>query len=144
VDTHGGRLRRVLIAHYGLRVGPDAAADALAWAWEHWDRVRQMRNPVGYLYRVGQSAARRHRRGDRRVVLPPERLGEASTPTTEPLLDAALASLKPRQRVAVLLVHGLDWTYADAAHAMGITVSAIRNHVHRGLKRLRRELGDAE
>jgi hypothetical protein len=35
----GARLRRVLIAHFGIETGPDVAADAFAWAWEHWDEV---------------------------------------------------------------------------------------------------------
>lgn len=55
------RLRRALIAARGPELGRDATAVALAYAWEHWDRVRAMRNPVGYLYRVGQSRTRRRR-----------------------------------------------------------------------------------
>ncbi len=144
VAAEGERLRRVLIAHYGLEVGPDVAADALAWAWEHWERVAGMANPVGYLYRVGQSSARRHRRWRRPLVLPREEFPESDRPIAEPGLEVALAKLRPRQRVAVLLVHGLDWSYQEAATAMGISVSALRNHIHRGIKRLRRELGVVE
>jgi len=47
-----GRLRAALSATLGVEVGPDAAADALAHGWQHWDRVRSMDNPVGYLYKV--------------------------------------------------------------------------------------------
>ena len=54
------RLRRALVATYGPVVGREAALDALSWAWEHWQRLAPMANPVGYLYRVGQTAARRH------------------------------------------------------------------------------------
>jgi len=45
-------------------------AEALAYAWENWDRLSSMKNPVGYLYRVGQSRARRGIgiRPDRNVV----------------------------------------------------------------------------
>ena len=62
VTRCGPDLRRVLVAHYGLDVGVEAAADALAYAWERWERVSTMENPTGYLVRVGQSAARRYRR----------------------------------------------------------------------------------
>ncbi len=31
------RLRRALVAAYGPEQGRDAAAEALAYAWEHWD-----------------------------------------------------------------------------------------------------------
>jgi RNA polymerase sigma factor (sigma-70 family) len=61
----------------------------------------------------------------------------------EPGLHQALATLSPAQRVAVLLVHGLGWSYAEAADAMNIPVTTIRNHLHRGLKRLRRSLGES-
>jgi RNA polymerase sigma-70 factor (ECF subfamily) len=141
VVTHEPRLRRVLIAHYGVEVGTEVASDALAWAWEHWDLVRNMDNPCGYLYRVGQSSARRHRRWQRRVVLPAE-TPAGDLPAPEPGLDRALARLSAPQRVAVMLVHGLDWTYKDAAAAMDVPISTVRNHLVRGLARLRRELGE--
>lgn len=50
------RLRRALVAAYGTERGREAAAEALARAWEHWADVVEMSNPVGYLYRVGQSS----------------------------------------------------------------------------------------
>ena len=49
------RLRRGLMAAYGSDRGREATAEALAVAWERWDQVRQMANPVGYLFRAGQS-----------------------------------------------------------------------------------------
>ena len=67
-DT-GGQLRRALVAHFGIDDGPDITNDALLWAWEHWDHVQTMENPRGYLYRVGQSAARRHRRWRLRRIM---------------------------------------------------------------------------
>lgn len=51
------RLRRALVAAYGPDLGSDAAADAFAWAWEHFDRVDDMANPAGYLWRVGQTSS---------------------------------------------------------------------------------------
>ena len=142
VVANEARLRRVLVAHYGVEVGSEVASDAFAWAWEHWDRVREMENPCGYLYRVGQSSARRHRRWQRRIVLPAE-TPTAGLPAPEPGLDRALARLSASQRVAVMLVHGLDWSYKDAAAAMDVPVSTVRNHLVRGLARLRRELGES-
>jgi RNA polymerase sigma-70 factor (ECF subfamily) len=56
------RLRRALIAAYGAERGREAAAEALAYGWEHWSRVRRMGNPLGYLYRVGQSRSRPRKR----------------------------------------------------------------------------------
>jgi len=133
------RLRRVLIAHYGADVGREAAADALAYAWEHWDRLRHMRNPAGYLYRVGQSRARRHRTRTRALeVDPPD--PNSRDPWIEPALAAALDHLSPRQRTAVLMVHGFGETYEETARAMNVSRSTVQRHVERALDRLRRDL----
>jgi len=43
------RLRRALVAAFGLERGRDAAAEALAYGWEHWDRIAATANPAGYL-----------------------------------------------------------------------------------------------
>jgi hypothetical protein len=48
-----------LAAAAGIEAGREATAEALAYGWEHWDRVGSMENPVGYLYRVGRSKARK-------------------------------------------------------------------------------------
>lgn len=62
VEETEPRLSYALAATYGVEVGAEATADALAWAWEPWEQVRVMDNPAGYLYRVGQSRARRYHR----------------------------------------------------------------------------------
>jgi hypothetical protein len=48
------RLRQALVATYGPVDGREATVDALSWAWEHWDRLGDVANPAGYLFRVGQ------------------------------------------------------------------------------------------
>ena len=82
------RLRRALVAALGPVRGHDAASEALAYAWEHWDRVRSMQFPLGYLFRVGQS---RTRERNARVVFPSP--AGAEMPWIEPGLGDALSSL---------------------------------------------------
>jgi DNA-directed RNA polymerase specialized sigma24 family protein len=142
VATERPRLEAVLLAHYGRDLGHEATADALAYAWEHWDRVSAMDNPVGYLYRVAQSATRRHLRWSRKVALPAVPAELAAT--VDPELPHALAQLSRQQRVAVLLVHAFGWTYDEAAGAMGISVSTLRNHLLRATARLRDLLGEPD
>jgi RNA polymerase sigma-70 factor (ECF subfamily) len=144
-DDAGMRLRRALVARYGPDVGVEAAADAIAYAWQHWDRVSDMDNAVGYLYRVAQTTARRHRRWGRGVTLPPERLqpdvaDDSPTTSSDIRLPRALARLRPDERVAVVLVHGYAWSYQEVADLLGVPTSTVRNHVHRGLTRLRTSL----
>ena len=62
-------------------------------------------------------------------------------PDVEPGLPAAIAKLSPQQRLAVLLVHAHGWTHEEAAAALAIDVSTLRNHLRRGLLKLRTKLG---
>jgi RNA polymerase sigma factor (sigma-70 family) len=141
VRDEGLRLRRALIARYGLELGSEAAADALRYAWEHWDRLETMANPVGYLFRVGQTASRRQRRWRRDVSFPSRDASCVDSSVDRELFDV-LARLTQAQRESVLLVHAYGWSYEQVAEVLGIKVSAVRNHVHRGTAKLRRLLDD--
>ena len=132
------RVRRALTAAFGFETGQEAAADALAYAWEHWDRIHDMDNPVGYVFRVGQRLAKRAKR--RRapaaaMVAPPEE------PWIEPELGAALSRLSGRQRMVVALVHGFDWSMAEVGEMLGISKASVQVHERRAMKALRRQLG---
>lgn len=130
------RLRHALVAAYGPDVGRDAAAEAIAYGWEHWDRLRTMENPIGYLYRVGRTKAVRWLRRPSRLPEPPPH----ATHWFEPALPGALNRLAPRQRAAVLLVKGYGWSYREVADLMEVGVSTVQKHVDRALARLRKEL----
>lgn len=135
VDDVEPRLRAALVSLYGPEEGRDATAEALAYAWEHWARVMTMANPAGYLFRVGQSRSRRRRE-------PPVHAAPESTDHVfEPGLEDALRKLSEHQRVAVVLVHGLGYSVADVADLLEIQPTTVRNHLERGLRRLRRSLG---
>jgi RNA polymerase sigma factor (sigma-70 family) len=130
------RLRRALVAAYGPEQGRDAAAEALAYAFEHWDRLRDMTNLPGYLYRVGQTRGRRRKR---QPVL--HQTADWSEHRVEPGLPGALAALTQRQRVAVVLVHGYGYTLREVAELTGLRRTSVQNHAERGLARLRAALG---
>jgi DNA-directed RNA polymerase specialized sigma24 family protein len=127
------RLSYALAAAYGVEVGNESTADALAYAWENWDEVQEMRNPVGYLYRVGQTSARRHRR---RNPLFPSVVAE-ELPMVEPGLPAALAALSQTQRTVVVLLHGFEWSEREVADLLGVHRSTVRRHRERGMSKLR-------
>ena len=129
------RLLRALAGSVGVADAADASAEAIAYAFEHWDRVSMMANPAGYLFRVGQSSVRRRRT----PVLPaPVAVG---LPDIEPALVPALLALPLTQRTAVWLVHACGWRYAEVAEAMETSTSMVGNHVTRGLSALRAQLG---
>jgi len=128
------RLRRALVARYGRERGREATAAALAWAWEHRDRLPSLSNPVAYLYRAGQSATRR--RKARFVVERPE----VAEPAVEPALERILRELPERQRIVLLLVDGAAWTHAEVAEVLGVGRSTVQQHLERARERVRREL----
>ncbi|MFV1971265.1 MAG: RNA polymerase sigma factor [Acidimicrobiia bacterium] len=133
-----GRLSFAFAAAYGPELGREATAEAVAYAWENWERLSSMSNPVGFLYRVGQSRVRRHRSSTPPVA--PEVSSERE-PWIEPGLPAALASLSERQRVAVVLVEGFGWTQIEVAELTGVSRSSVQKHLGRGLAKLRDGLG---
>jgi DNA-directed RNA polymerase specialized sigma24 family protein len=139
-ETIEPRLRRALIAWYGPIVGREAAADALSWAWEHRQRLDGMGNIGGYLFRVGQSAAKRDIRWRRPIESPQPADCAEHEPSFEPRLDPALATLSGQQRAAVLLVHGYGYSCRAAADLLGVSLGTLRTHLGRGLDRLRHEL----
>lgn len=132
------KLKQAFVARYGRTDGVEATSEALAYAWEHWHRVSLMANPEGYLWRVGRSRTRRIRR--RTPVLPD--VDTSRMPHVEPALAGAMARLPDRQRVTVILVHGLGWKLREVGDLLGISTSTVQNHVERGLKNLRRALGE--
>ena len=131
------RMKRALCVGYGIERGVEATADALAYGWEHWERVKMMENPAGYLYRVGRSRAR-----TRRTPRPDfPRFPADESPRVEPGLPAALGRLSEVQRQAVWLVHGFEWTLTETASLLDVSVSTVRKDLERGEKKLRRALG---
>lgn len=137
VEQAEPRLRRALVGRYGPDVGREALADALSYAWEQWARVGLMANPAGYVYRVAVSRTRTRRRLPWPAAPVPFEL-----PEVDPRLPEALRQLSERQRSAVYLVHGCQFTHVEAAEAMGISTSSLRNHLRRGLTHLRSQLED--
>lgn len=130
-------LRRALCVRFGGDQGREATADALAWAWEHWDQVQYLDNPAGYLFRVAQRRTFRSWRRPRWVPDPPPESGV----WVEPKLHSALRRLTSRQRTAVVLMHGFGWTHREVAQMMGISIASVQKHQERAMKQLRRTLG---
>lgn len=140
LDETLARIRRALVARYGTETGIEAAADVAEWALANADQLAGAVNPGGLLYRVGQSKARRYRRWSSR---PGPLVPAGDIVDRDPaLLDLfeALRRLPEQQRIAVVLVHAHGERYDEVAAVLGISTSAVTNHVHRGLRRLRQLL----
>lgn len=135
VRTAEPRLRRALVSAYGTERGSEATSEALSHAWEHWSDVQAMANPMGFLYRVGQSRTRP--RKDAVLETPPS----TAVSTYEPGLIRALETLSVQQRQAVLLVHGYEWSLQEVADLLGIAKGTVQTHLMRGMTKVQRHMG---
>jgi RNA polymerase sigma-70 factor (ECF subfamily) len=140
--------RGALLAYARRRgsLDPEAlAAEALAIAWRRLADVPSD-DPLPWLYSTARNLLHAERRRVRRdageltadPVAPP-----AEPATLDPQLDAALRSLSPSDREALLLVAWEDLTPAQAARALGIAPTAFRVRLLRARRRLRARLESA-
>ena len=137
VESSGPSLRRALAGHLAPDDLEDAVAEAHAYAWDKWDRVRTMRSPEAYLFRVAQSRSCRRRQGMMPAV-------PVADPGVDPDLINAMRQLTDRQRTVVWLVVACRWTYQDVADALSISASAVGSHRERAMETLRAALSETE
>ena len=123
--------------------------DAFLKVWERWERVGEMDDPVGYLYRTAMNLFRKRYR---RAVLAIRRsIGLA--PSRDDFADAedrdtvrrVLSTLPPRQRAALVLTEMLGFSPNEAGRALGVQASTVRSLSHQGRESFRRamEVDDA-
>ena len=134
------RLARAFVSAYGPERADEALSEARAVAGEQFDEIAVMANPAGWLYRVGQTRSRPRQRVQSTRFPIPESIG---LPDIEPALPHALGQLTEQQRVCVALVHGFGWTHQEVADLLDVARTTVQNHVERGLKRIRSEMGVA-
>jgi RNA polymerase sigma-70 factor (ECF subfamily) len=126
----------------------DLAQEALARAYERWDRVSTMESPSGYVYRVGVNL-NRHRirhlavRARRTLALRRDAVS-GDTPELRVELAEAIASLPRGQREAFMLVECLGWTAEEAAPILGLAPASVRSRLHRARAALRDRLEPEE
>ena len=118
----------------------ELAQGAFVKALEHWDRVREMDNPAGYLYRTAvntrRSLARRLRFTAQRALSsrPPDVIGQSDD---RDQIRRALATLPASQREAIVLFGWLGLTDAEAGRVLGVSAGAVRVRISRAKASLR-------
>ena len=122
----------------------EIAQEAFLKVWERWDRVAEMDDPVGYLYRtamnVWRSRGRRAAVAIRRVVHAIPTDDDLVVIEERDVVVRALAPLTPRQRAALVLTDLLGLTSEEAGKALGVRPSTVRVLAARGRDRLRDEM----
>ncbi|WP_033342466.1 SigE family RNA polymerase sigma factor [Catenuloplanes japonicus] len=125
----------------------DLVQTALEKTHRKWRRVSRMDAPVAYVRKamVNTAISWRRRRGNGEIPQqPPEERMADGDPYRQVLerqqLMAALRTLPPRMRAALVLRYFEDLTETDTAAAMGCSVGTVKSQVSRGLQRLRAQL----
>ncbi len=136
------------------RVAPEAVQDVVSDTFLiAWRRHRELKGePLPWLLGIARRVASTQRRGSARRDALHERLRAEPAPVQtggeraghDPQLALALASLRERDREALILVawDGLD--HRTAATVMGCTAGSLRVRLHRARRRLARALAGEE
>ncbi len=140
------RLVQALTATAGSAVeAEDLVQEAMARAYERWDRIGRLRSPAAYVYvsavNIRRGRLRRLSTYSRRIaqrakpidadgLLGQERVEQRSA------LFPAIRSLPSGQRDALFLVDWLDAPVDDAAALLDIAPASVRSRVHRAHKTL--------
>src|SRR5262245_9481550 len=123
----------------------DLMQDAFMRLWERWDRIDQITDPTGYLFRVALNGFRMRRRRAAtalRKIAPiaDERdlFAEAEMRTD---VQRLLLGLTVRQRAALLLVDLLGYPSEEAARILRVRPSTVRALATKGRRALRAKEG---
>jgi RNA polymerase sigma factor (sigma-70 family) len=158
-DRHYDRIWRYACRRAGPAVADELASETFVRAFAaraQYDRGRLDASP--WLYGIATNLLRGHRRAEARrmrayarAVEPAEVHGgldgverRVDAAAWAPRVAAALASLKPADRDAVLLLALADLDYEAIATATGVPVGTVRSRLSRARRQLQHELGLAQ
>ena len=142
-----GRLRRLGFLLTGSWTeGEELAQETLVRIYWRWSLVRRQEHPEAYARKV---LVNRHRSLLRRAKvearhLAGRRVEEAVQPelgTDGLVLWSAVRRLPDRQRAVLVLRYHEDLPEAEVARLLGLPLGTVKSLAHRGLARLRGELG---
>ena len=158
-DRHYERIWRYACRRAGPAVADELASETFVRAFAaraQYDRGRLDASP--WLYGIATNLLRGHRRAEARRMRAYARAAEPAeshggldgverrvdAAACAPRVAAALASLKPADRDAVLLLALADLDYEAIAIATGVPVGTVRSRLSRARRQLQHELGLAQ
>lgn len=122
----------------------DLTQETLARTCKHWSTVTAAASPEAWVYRTASNLSnswlRRLRVARRHAATLLPTSADDVDPTDRPVLEAALATLTPRQREAVILRYFTDLSVADTATAMGCAAGTVRALTAQGIAALRQHI----
>jgi RNA polymerase sigma factor (sigma-70 family) len=143
-EEYPGLVRALFVLTGERTEAEELAQEALARAYERWDRVAAMESPGGYVYKTAVNLNRkrvRHMSSRLRLLgraAPPVPADEVGEHRAE--LALALQTLSQGQREAFMVVEVLGLSAEEAAPILGVLSSSVRSRVHRARAVLRESL----
>ncbi|HEX6580238.1 MAG TPA: sigma-70 family RNA polymerase sigma factor [Actinomycetota bacterium] len=136
--------RRLCLVTGNRHEAEEVMQDAFLNVFERWDRVRQMDDPTGYLYRIAFNVfKRRSRRAAmalRRTLGVGEGNDEYAAADARFMVEQGLAELSPRQRAAIVLTELLGYSSEAAGKVLGVRPVTVRALASQGRAAMRRTL----
>jgi RNA polymerase sigma-70 factor, ECF subfamily len=128
-----------------LSEAQELAQEAFCRAWQHWRKISGYEDPMTWIRRVAINLANSRWRRLRVARLHLRREQVAVEPSLSPdhvALVAALRTLSPDQRRAVVLHHLADLPVGQVAHEMGVAIGTVKSWLHRGRAALAVQLSE--
>jgi RNA polymerase sigma factor (sigma-70 family) len=136
-----GLVRGLCVLTADMGEAEDLAQEAMARAFERWDRVGLMGSPGGYVYRAAVNLNRKRHRHlamrARRLVSVDSRVEFPQELEVGGEVFEAIASLSRGQREAFMLVEWFGLSSDEAGPILGIAPASVRSRVHRARTVLR-------
>lgn len=127
--------------------GEDLAQEAMARAYERWDRIQRATNPAAYVYQIAFNLKRRRVRRMRLEGAMRVRDSEGPDPADQAGarvdLMRAVANLPRHQQETLLLVTWVGMTPEEAGRLLRIRPATVRVRLHRARETLKLALGGA-
>lgn len=134
-------VRRLVVVLGDENDAQDVAQETYLKAFRSWDRFDGT-DVRAWLYTIGLRLAFNHLRGRRRWLAAIQRIEPRPwTDPSDPDLWAALRTLDPRTRTALLLSAVDGYTQREIGAILGVPQGTVASWLSRGRTNLRRELG---
>ena len=145
---HERLVRAMYLVTGNAQEAEELMQDAFVAVWERWDRVREMDEPAGYLYRTAmnrfRSRLRRASRAARRAIGSDPGVDAFAAADERDALARALARLPERQRSAIVLTELLGYGSVEAGLILGVKDVTVRSLASQARATLRIHLDDRD
>lgn len=143
-DQRDRLFRALVVLTRNTHEAEELAQDAFAVVWQRWSRVRIMRDPEGYVFRVALNAHyrtyRRVQRAARHLMTRDELVNPSEAVDAKDQLERAILRLPSRQRAALIVTELLGYDSIEAGRIMQVRPGTVRRLASKARQSLKQQL----